>query len=317
MPDTDKATERELQRLRKLPENRICPNCLKEDRIGFKGVCMAFKTFICNDCKSAHQSFSHRTKSVDMSVWKMDEVRVLDERNGGGNRAAQRLWLAHVPDSERPTKESSLEVHKRFVERAYIDGRWKSKLGEEGLGNGNGVMQGQSVDPTQGAEAQGAAAEMNNVRSRRSRKQRHKEWSNDWQSQPPAGLWADTAANATARNISSEAHEFHRSILSQGPESVRMVEACVVQHDHAGSGDFPRFKASTIYGAAADIHGGAQGEETCLGAMTCGATQSPADASALSSRGPAHGILAATTSSQSIRAVCEVNMGAGDRTLLS
>lgn len=116
--------EKELQRIRKLPENRICPNCLKEDALGWTGVCMAFKTFICHECKSAHQSFSHRTKSVDMSVWKMDEVKSLDERNGGGNRAAQCKWLARVPEGARLTKDSSLEAYKKFVHQAYIDEVW-------------------------------------------------------------------------------------------------------------------------------------------------------------------------------------------------
>ena len=35
----------------------------------------AFARFICHDCKSAHQSFSHRCKSVQMSVWTMEEVK--------------------------------------------------------------------------------------------------------------------------------------------------------------------------------------------------------------------------------------------------
>jgi len=104
----------------------VCPNCLKEDRIGFKGVCMVFKTFICHDCKSAHQSFSHRTKSVDMSVWKMEEVKVLDERNGGGNRVALQHWLACVPEGERPNKDSSLDDYKKFIQKAYNDELWIS-----------------------------------------------------------------------------------------------------------------------------------------------------------------------------------------------
>ena len=30
--------------------------------MGFKDVCMKFKIFLCSDCKSAHQAFSHRCK---------------------------------------------------------------------------------------------------------------------------------------------------------------------------------------------------------------------------------------------------------------
>lgn len=32
------------------------------------------RTFVCGECKSAHQSFSHRCKSVTMSNWNMDEA---------------------------------------------------------------------------------------------------------------------------------------------------------------------------------------------------------------------------------------------------
>mmetsp|Transcript_102628 Transcript_102628/g.290031 ORF Transcript_102628/g.290031 Transcript_102628/m.290031 type:complete len:420 (-) Transcript_102628:207-1466(-) len=136
--ETDKATEKELQRLRRLPENKVCPNCLKEDRLGFTAVCMEFKTFVCGECKSAHQSFSHRCKSTAMSIWSMEEVKVLDGKRNGGNMAARATYLARVPDNERPTQDSALEAYKRFVERAYIEKRW---MGDSGGGiEGTGDM---------------------------------------------------------------------------------------------------------------------------------------------------------------------------------
>lgn len=52
-----------LNALRRLPENKICATCPYEERMGFKDVCMKFKIFVCGDCKSAHQSFSHRCKA--------------------------------------------------------------------------------------------------------------------------------------------------------------------------------------------------------------------------------------------------------------
>mmetsp|Transcript_67384 Transcript_67384/g.156432 ORF Transcript_67384/g.156432 Transcript_67384/m.156432 type:complete len:343 (+) Transcript_67384:80-1108(+) len=124
MPLSDPAAEKELNRLRRLPENRVCPNCLKEERLGFTDVCMPFRTFVCSDCKSAHQSFSHRVKCTAQSAWQMEEVRELDEKRGGGNSAACKRWLANVPESERPTADSTLDVKKRFVERAYMEERW-------------------------------------------------------------------------------------------------------------------------------------------------------------------------------------------------
>jgi len=121
--DDDKV-QKKLRKLRRLPENRICPNCLKEESLGFSSVCMKFKTFICGECKSAHQSFSHPTKSINMSFWSEEEVNSLEEKHGGGNRAASMTWLANVPDNERPVKDSPLDVYKRFVQQAYIEGRW-------------------------------------------------------------------------------------------------------------------------------------------------------------------------------------------------
>merc|ERR1719204_2447811 len=64
----------------------------------------------------------------------MEEVKALDERSGGGNKAAQRRWLARVPESERPTAESSLDAKKKFVERAYIEGRYAGPEGSEAPG---------------------------------------------------------------------------------------------------------------------------------------------------------------------------------------
>mmetsp|Transcript_54884 Transcript_54884/g.117163 ORF Transcript_54884/g.117163 Transcript_54884/m.117163 type:complete len:402 (-) Transcript_54884:193-1398(-) len=132
MVELQKNVDRELYRIRRLPENRICPNCLKEDRIGWKGVCTAFQTFVCPECKSAHQSFSHRCKAVDMSVWKMDEVKALDEKNGGGNKMAQLYWLARMPEGARPTQESTLDDYKKFVQKAYIDKLWVDPDGSPG-----------------------------------------------------------------------------------------------------------------------------------------------------------------------------------------
>ena len=51
-----------LNKLRRLPENKVCATCPYEDKMGFKDVCMKFKIFLCSDCKSAHQAFSHRCK---------------------------------------------------------------------------------------------------------------------------------------------------------------------------------------------------------------------------------------------------------------
>lgn len=62
-----------IQKYRKLEENKVCPNCGEESKLGFTNVCgisrllffsylVPYKSFVCNNCKAAHQAFSHRVK---------------------------------------------------------------------------------------------------------------------------------------------------------------------------------------------------------------------------------------------------------------
>jgi len=125
--DESKKAEAELGKLRKLPDNKKCANCLAPGAPALTAVVMPFRIFVCSTCKSAHQAFSHRCKSTQMSLWTLAEVRSLEEHNGGGNRAAQETWLADVRDDQRPRDGDRLEVFKDFVERAYIQERWARK----------------------------------------------------------------------------------------------------------------------------------------------------------------------------------------------
>ena len=90
--------EAALKRLRKLEQNCVCPNCGTYNQFGFGNVCVKFKTFVCDNCKSSHQAISHRCKSVTMSTWTMEEVQELSTQRGGGNLAASHTWLLHAPN---------------------------------------------------------------------------------------------------------------------------------------------------------------------------------------------------------------------------
>mmetsp|Transcript_32956 Transcript_32956/g.98112 ORF Transcript_32956/g.98112 Transcript_32956/m.98112 type:complete len:551 (-) Transcript_32956:49-1701(-) len=122
-----KKAEQELTRLRKLPENKQCANCQAPGMPLLTAVVMPFKIFVCSSCKSAHQSFSHRCKSAQMSFWTLEEVRSLEERSGGGNKAAQERYLRYAKDSDRPREGDSDDRIKDFVRRAYIDLRWAAQ----------------------------------------------------------------------------------------------------------------------------------------------------------------------------------------------
>ena len=83
-----------LRKLAKLPENTSCLNCGKEDKIfGFKIIVVKFRTFVCGDCKAAHQSFSHRVK-----------VRALCRGGGGRARLA---FLAFPPPAPAPPSHTN------------------------------------------------------------------------------------------------------------------------------------------------------------------------------------------------------------------
>lgn len=61
----------------------------------------------------------------------MEEVLMLDERNGGGNRIAMETQLGRVPKDARPPP-GSIDAIKQFVDRAYNQNAWKVPLQNSG-----------------------------------------------------------------------------------------------------------------------------------------------------------------------------------------
>jgi hypothetical protein len=115
--------EAELNALKKLEANKSCANCDAYNKFGHGNVCEKFRTFVCSNCKSAHQSFSHRVKSVTMSNWSQDDVDALRDDHGGGNAAAKRVWLAHWDEKRlrKPQEGDHVDVYKRFIDKVYND----------------------------------------------------------------------------------------------------------------------------------------------------------------------------------------------------
>jgi hypothetical protein len=129
----DAAATALLQQLRKLPANRVCVNCDAETKLGFGSVCSKYNTFVCDLCKTSHQAFSHRCKSVTMSHFSMDEVELIREENGGGNVAAKARWLANISreelDAIKPRANDPVDKYKRFVQLVYEDKKYFSEGG--------------------------------------------------------------------------------------------------------------------------------------------------------------------------------------------
>ncbi|KAG7391982.1 hypothetical protein PHYPSEUDO_002688 [Phytophthora pseudosyringae] len=124
--------EAALNALKKLEANKACVNCGNYNRFGHQNICEKVRTFVCSNCKSAHQSYSMRVKSVSMSNWTMDEVDALREQNGGGNAVAVRVWFGRWDESQlrKPTKDDPLDYYKQFINRVYND---KAFYDEDGV----------------------------------------------------------------------------------------------------------------------------------------------------------------------------------------
>ncbi|CAH0481927.1 unnamed protein product [Peronospora belbahrii] len=127
--------EAAVNALKKLEANKTCVNCGNYNRFGHQHICEKVRTFVCSNCKSAHQSYSMRVKSVSMSNWTMDEVDALREENGGGNAVAARVWYGRWDESQmrKPTKDDALDYYKRCIDRVYND---KAFYDENGFSSG-------------------------------------------------------------------------------------------------------------------------------------------------------------------------------------
>lgn len=118
------SVELELNKLRREPENQFCGTCRKQDKIGHKNVCMKFRIFVCAECKSAHQAFSHKCKSVTMSNWSKEEVAELKGPVGGNARNRATVFAKLKDESDAWPKNCPPDVVKEFVTLAYDKLKW-------------------------------------------------------------------------------------------------------------------------------------------------------------------------------------------------
>ena len=113
---SDPGAEKELDTLRKLPENKQCANCGVVAQHGHGAVVMTYATFVCHTCKSSHQSFSHLCKSVSMSYWSAKEVKKLRD---GGNARCRAVFMGKMDPSRGLKPGASLQATKDFVDLVY------------------------------------------------------------------------------------------------------------------------------------------------------------------------------------------------------
>lgn len=128
-----KTPEELLKSYRKLESNKTCPNCGHYNEFGYGNVCVKFKTFVCDLCKTSHQAISHRVKSITMSAWTFEEVSELGDESGGGNDCARHVWLGNAPPvgasyggGRRPKDGDKIEVYKNFIIDCYEHQKFKA-----------------------------------------------------------------------------------------------------------------------------------------------------------------------------------------------
>ncbi|KAK1394669.1 Arf-GAP domain-containing protein [Heracleum sosnowskyi] len=112
----ERAIERIIRGLMKLPENRRCLNC---DHLGPRYVCTSFSTFVCTVCSGVHREFGHRVKSVLVATFTSEEVFALQD---GGNERAREIYL-ETWDPTRNTQPNGSDIDRirDFIKHVYVD----------------------------------------------------------------------------------------------------------------------------------------------------------------------------------------------------
>ncbi|KAJ3761203.1 hypothetical protein EV360DRAFT_38316 [Lentinula raphanica] len=121
MSRQDKATtERHAKTLRelvKIPENKLCADCKRNDA---RWASWNIGVFVCIRCSGIHRSMGthiSKVKSVDLDVWTPEQMQSIQK---WGNRLANLYWEAHLKQGHIPPD------HKMdsFIRSKYESRRW-------------------------------------------------------------------------------------------------------------------------------------------------------------------------------------------------
>ena len=120
MANTKKVEEkyqRLLKEIQKRPENRTCFDCSGRAN---QYVVLNFYTFVCTTCSGIHRELQHRIKSVGMSTFTTDEIKLLDK---GGNTAANAIWMAtyNPSDIAKPTEDDGAKIREFLKMKCATD----------------------------------------------------------------------------------------------------------------------------------------------------------------------------------------------------
>ena len=104
--------QRILKECQKRPENRSCFDCSGR---GNQYVVLNFNTFVCTTCSGIHREMQHKIKSVGMSTFTTDEIKLVDK---GGNAIAKATWMArYTPGDGAIPAEGDADKIRAFLKQ--------------------------------------------------------------------------------------------------------------------------------------------------------------------------------------------------------
>ena len=107
--------QRILKECQKRPENRSCFDCSGR---GNQYVVLNFNTFVCTTCSGIHREMQHKIKSVGMSTFTTDEIKLVDK---GGNAVAKASWMArYTPQDGAIPAEGDAEKIRAFLKQKCV-----------------------------------------------------------------------------------------------------------------------------------------------------------------------------------------------------
>ncbi|XP_069478656.1 stromal membrane-associated protein 2 isoform X2 [Ambystoma mexicanum] len=102
-------------------ENRVCADCKAK---GPRWASWNIGVFVCIRCAGIHRNLGvhiSRVKSVNLDQWTQEQIQCMQEM---GNKKANRLYEAHLPDSfRRPQADPSVEafIREKYEKKKYMD----------------------------------------------------------------------------------------------------------------------------------------------------------------------------------------------------
>ncbi|KIK66037.1 hypothetical protein GYMLUDRAFT_218846 [Collybiopsis luxurians FD-317 M1] len=108
---------RTLRELVKIPENKICADCKRNDA---RWASWNIGVFVCIRCSGIHRSMGthiSKVKSVDLDVWTPEQMESIQK---WGNRLANLYWEAHLKAGHIPP-DHKIES---FIRSKYESRRW-------------------------------------------------------------------------------------------------------------------------------------------------------------------------------------------------